>query len=222
MEGIVIKSIDYKEKSKIVYLYTKDGMDSVKALDVSKSKLGFVTTLNHVKYEKTSAKLPTLVEYSIIKSYYGFYESLSKVGVIMVLLDIINHLEEASPNEKIYSFLLKCLDTLEASSEPLFVLSLFLVKMLAVFGVRPNLKACVICGATDIAGFSVSKGGALCRKCLPNNNTFKVYEAFYKLYYDTTYDENNYSFIDYKSFLEVVYSYYSIHANIKLKSYKIV
>ena len=34
MEGIVIKTIDYKEKSKIVYLYTSFGMKSIKALDV--------------------------------------------------------------------------------------------------------------------------------------------------------------------------------------------
>lgn len=51
MEGIVIKTIDYKEKSKIVYLYTSFGMKSIKALDVLRTKLGFVTTLNVVDFE---------------------------------------------------------------------------------------------------------------------------------------------------------------------------
>lgn len=40
MEGIVLQAIEYKEKSKLVYLYTPFGIQSVKALDAAK-KVGF-------------------------------------------------------------------------------------------------------------------------------------------------------------------------------------
>ena len=69
MEGIVINTIDYKEKSKIVYLYTPNGINSVKALDVMKKNLGFIVTLNHVEYNVSNGKFPTVLEYNLIKSY---------------------------------------------------------------------------------------------------------------------------------------------------------
>ena len=62
MEGIVINTIDYKEKSKIVYLYTPNGISSVKALDVMKKNLGFTVTLNHVEYNVSNSKFPTVLE----------------------------------------------------------------------------------------------------------------------------------------------------------------
>lgn len=50
MEGIVLKSLSYKEKSKLVYLYTPVGMKSVLVYDFNKNA-GFTTTLNHVSFE---------------------------------------------------------------------------------------------------------------------------------------------------------------------------
>jgi len=68
IKGLVISSIDYKEKSKVVYLYTPNGHDSVKAYqskDFKKGLLGFTTTLNEVSYVKTNSKFSTLMEYSV-------------------------------------------------------------------------------------------------------------------------------------------------------------
>ena len=38
MNGIVIKSIDYKESSKIVYIYSKNGLNGYKLLSVKNKK----------------------------------------------------------------------------------------------------------------------------------------------------------------------------------------
>ena len=162
MEGIVINTIDYKEKSKIVYLYTPNGINSVKALDVMKKNLGFTVTLNHVEYSISNSKFPTVLEYSLKKSYFDICTNLSKINIINIMIDIIKKLEGDYPHSRIFNFFKECLDLLEESKEPRFVLSLFLIKMLYIFGVKPTFDECVLCGNKTLVNFSSQNGGALC------------------------------------------------------------
>ena len=221
MEGIVIKSIDYKEKSKLVYLYTPSGILSIKALDANRQKLGFITTLNQVEFQATGGKLPTVTEYVLKKSFYSMHQSIEKIGVLTPILDVIFHLEEDANHARIYPFLLQTLVELEETEKPLFVLCIFLIKMLSVFGIKPELKKCVRCGKPNLVNFSIIDGGALCENCsVYNEKNYYVYESFKKLYYNDAY-----TFCEiktaYASLLETIYSYYSVHANFKLKEYKL-
>ncbi|MDE7161916.1 MAG: DNA repair protein RecO, partial [Anaeroplasmataceae bacterium] len=221
MEGIVIKSIEYKEKSKLVYLYTPFGMKSVKALDVQKTKLGFVTTLNQVEFQISQGKLPTVLEYTLKKSFYSMYQNMDKIGVLAPILDVISHLEEDANHTRIYPFFLEALTELENTEHPLFVLSIFLIKMLSVFGIKPELKSCVLCSRTSIVNFSISNGGALCDHCSTSNeNNLAIYEAFKAFYYNKGFEFKEIK-ISYPTLLEAIYSYYLLHANLKLKSYKL-
>ena len=80
-KGIVIGSIDYKEKSKIVYLYTPNGKESVLAGGAKSIKggmLGFTNTLNYVEYVKTQSNLPKLVEYNKEEAEVVFEVSCTK------------------------------------------------------------------------------------------------------------------------------------------------
>lgn len=219
MEGIVIKSIDYKEKSKLVYLYTPLGIISVKALDPSKTKLGFITTLNQVEFEMTSGKLPTVREYSLKKSFYSIYENLQKVGILTPILDIIFHLEEDANHERIYPFLIQTIEALLTTKEPYLILSIYLVKMLSVFGIRPELKKCVRCSKINLVDFSILEGGALCDSCsIFHEKNYFLLQDLRSLYY-----AQNFQNIALKQsisdLLEEIYQYYGIHANFKLKDY---
>ncbi len=221
MEGIVIKSIDYKEKSKLIYLYTPEGMKSVKAIDANKTKLGFITTLNHVEFEHSAGKLPTVLEYSIKKSFYHLYADISKIQMIMPIIDVIQNIEEEAPHARIFSFVRETLDALETMDSPKFVLSIFLLKMLSVFGVRPALNDCVLCGNQTIVNFSIPQGGALCDKCsFYNEKAYALFQDFKELYYGKGFAVVSLnSSLD--TILEQVYNYYLIHVNLRLKSYKI-
>ncbi len=219
MEGIVLKSIDYKEKSKLVYLYTSKGIISCKALDVSKSKLGFITTLNVVNFELIENKLPTVKEYNIKKSYYSLYNDLNKIGIITPIFDIIYHLENDAPHQRIYPFLIKILDELIKNDNPYYILSIFLIKMLSVFGIKPELKKCLYCNNTNIVNFSITNGGALCSNCSSKNDeNYLLYKSFYHLYYDKEFIEID---TNYNKLLDKIYEYYNLHSNFKLKGYKL-
>ena len=221
MEGIVINAIEYKEKSKIVYLYTPNGLVSVKALDV-KTKLPFVTSLNVVEFNMSNSKFPTLIEYNLRRTFYSFHTDISKLNIVFIFISIIKAVDNNAPHSRIYKFLLECLDLLENCNDYRWVLCLFLIKMLYIFGVKPNLENCVVCGKQNIVNFSINSGGALCDCCANyNENGYKIYSDMKLFYYSKDYDESLFKNINYDLLIENVYQYYSIHVNLHLNNYKI-
>ena len=183
-----------------------------------KKNLGFTVTLNHVEYSVTNGKFPTILEYSLKKSYFDLCTNLSKINIITIILDVIKKLEGEYPHSRIFSFFKECLDLLEKSKEPKFVLSLFLIKMLYIFGVKPTFDECVLCGDKTLVNWSIHSGGALCNKCSNYNEaSMKHLSWFKKIYNAKDYNEDLYNDIDYNELIKEISSYYSLHVNMKLK-----
>ncbi|MDE5566388.1 MAG: DNA repair protein RecO [Anaeroplasmataceae bacterium] len=217
MEGIVLKSISYKEKSKLVYLYTPLGKKSVLVHDLNKN-VGFTTTLSIVSFETTNQKLPVLTSYHLIESHFDL--DVHKIDDIRIMLEVLEQIPEDSNHTRIYPFFIRCFDALLKSLKPQFYLLLFLTKMLSVFGVRPEFQNCVLCGNKEIASFSILDGGVLCSSCsVTNDYGLELYRSFKELYYAKNYDAEIYS-INYKMLMEAIYSYYKIHTHISLKSFQ--
>ena len=81
IEGITLSSIDYKEKSKIVYIYTKYGNISYKALgslNQKKGMLPLITTMNQLNVILTQSKFPTAIDYTLLNSYDDIKNDLKK------------------------------------------------------------------------------------------------------------------------------------------------
>ena len=219
--GLVIGSIEYKEKSKIVELYTPYGKENVLARGASKvtsGLLGFTTTLNYVNFEKSKASFPVMIEYSLIKSYYFVLDSIKKANVVSIMIHIIKSLDDNMPHHRIFPFVINCLDLLE-KEDPNYVLSVFLIKMLSIFGVQRAFKSCINCGKEEFVSFSIEAGGILCSNCsIHNENLYKLAEWMKYIYYDKTYICNK--DIDYKFLLDFVYDYYYRHVHLKINRYK--
>lgn len=137
MEGIVYKTLDYKEKSKLVYLLTPTGLDSViarGAKDYKKGLLGFISPLTLVTYERTNAKLPSLISYEILGDFKALKENIIKYNCALSILEIARQSTD-SRTERIYDFTLLALKELAKTTVPLDVLFIYLTKMLKVFGI---------------------------------------------------------------------------------------
>ena len=107
VEGIVLDALDYKDKSKIVHLYTPFGMDSVLAVHaaaLTSGKTAFAQTFNEVEYLKSKAALPKLIEYRLQTSHYDFSSDLRLFPVLSVFLQVLKNLDPASPHHRIYPF----------------------------------------------------------------------------------------------------------------------
>lgn len=215
LEGIVFKSITYKEKSKIVYLYTKIGKISVKAIGSKNSKkntFGFGEVGNIVSFVSTDAEFPSLIEYEIINSAYKYTNSFDSIMALGKIIELINYLPDDSLHDKLYPFVKKIIMNLD--KEPLKALSIFLIKMTYNFGISPKLDSCISCNDTNIKFFSVSKGGAVCKNCSKNyNDDLSIWNEYYK----DKKDINEYSICDYKELLKRINKYYLIHAHLNLK-----
>lgn len=137
MLGIVYKTIDYKEKSKLVYLLTPQGLDSILARgakDYKNGLFGFTSLLSFVDYEKTNSKLPVLIEFETINNFTKLKEDIVKFNYALSMLEIARQSTDLR-TERIFNFTKMALEELEKSTNPKSVLFIYLVKMLKVFGI---------------------------------------------------------------------------------------
>ncbi len=216
IEGIVLYSLDYKEKSKIVYLYTPYGKESIRVLqahNLKKGLLPFTTTLNVVRYIKSKQEFPTLIEFRLMDSFYDVTQSLEGVHSISFLLKVMERIPDDANHERIYPFVLKTLREFKKGNCRKAI-CVFLIKMLYVFGVGPEVKYCCKCKAKDISFFSVEEGVGYCLNCYPQENRFaKIWQEYYtekkeiEEYMDTEYD----------ALMEEIIRYYQIHTEMVLK-----
>lgn len=215
-EGIVINSIDYKEKSKIVYLYTPYGHESIRATkskDYKSGFIGFTTTLNVVNYMKTKGEFPSLIEYNVKESFYDLTSSILVMKCVSMILQIIKSIPNDTNHYKTYYFILDILKELN-NNNPKKVLCIFLIKMLYVFGVQPSLKKCSCCGRENNLFLCVNNGLSYCSNCY--NNKSDLIDIWKEYYYDKKNIEE-YSNTSFDELLDEIKKYYNIFVNITLK-----
>lgn len=222
IEGIVLSSIVYKETSKIVYIYTKNGRISVRALGSLKQKRGMlplITTMNRVEAIITNKAFPSAIDYTLIDSYDNIKSDLKKELWFSFMLEIVSKLTDDSPHERIYNLLIRMFD-LASTISPLELGVMFQVKMMYGFGVAPILKKCAICGNEEVRYFSIRDGGAICMNH-NHQNSFDndVLNDIKKIYFFDIYNGNfdDIKDIDYIRLFRVVNIYYDSHINITLK-----
>lgn len=222
-KGLIIDSIDYKEKSKIIYLYTPLGKESilVKAGKAYKAgNLGMITTLNEVAYVKSKANLPVMIEYHILNSYFDITESIKKIEAVSLIIEIIKNIPEDSNHKRCYDFIINILNDLKTSDNILKILCIFLIKMLYIYGVNPQLKECVNChNKNNLIYFDILRGGALCSNCSLNNTIDKL--NIWNEYYYEKKELKEYSDVDFKMLFKDIKTYYNLHLSINLDKYKL-
>ena len=215
--GLIIGSIDYREKSKIVHLYTPHGKMSVLAggsKSLKNNMLGFTTTLNQVDFISTKGNLPRLIEYNLVKSNFDLISSIDKIEAIRIIIKIIQNIPDDANHSKIYSYLIETIDSLYVTN-PKKVLSIFLIKMLYAFSINPNLKQCALCGKNEIYSYDIKSGQGYCQEHSVNNylGSYNIWNE----YYSKKTNMNLYKDTDFDKLLSEIFDYYSNYAHIDLK-----
>lgn len=223
-KGIVLYTIDYKEKSKIIYLYTKYGIKSYFVTNASNQKghnLAITNTLNVISYISNDSKISKIKEYDILVNSFDLSNDLKKIDLSILIIKILKNIkvDDINLNEKYLDFVINIIKFLKDSTINIKKLEIiFLIKSLIMFGVEPNLKECVVCHNIDIKFFSVNYGGALCKNCYKQSiyNDELILEDYQNIYYNKNFNDIKIlSNID--DLLDNLYKYYFIHCNIKIK-----
>ncbi|MFY0545082.1 DNA repair protein RecO [Brevibacillus sp. H7] len=174
-EGIVIRSVDYGESSKVVTLFTREhGKIGIMARGAkkAKSRLGAVSQLFTHGYYLCKAGLgtsmPDLSQGEIVESYRNLRQSLTETAYAAYIAELLDRLtHEREPNPFLFQLLMLTFRYLDEGRDAEILCRIFETKMLAVAGIAPQLSACIHCGAgQEPFAISVSQGGLLCPACL--------------------------------------------------------
>lgn len=170
-QGIVLRTHKLGEADRIISLSTR-GRGKVRAVakGVRRTSSRFGSRLepgSHVAaqfYEGRELDIVTQVE--SLDHFRPIREDLHRVARAQVLLEAVDQVvQEGEPNPRVYQSLLGALRSLSAD-DPALLVAGFLLKLLALEGVRPEIDECVDCGRDDeLVAFDPGAGGMLCPDC---------------------------------------------------------
>ena len=187
-EGIIIKTINYKETSKIIYLVTSDGLVSLEVKGANKinghSHI-YASLLSKIAFSENKHFFQSG---KVLNNYVNIKNNFDKLNVTLKILEftytLIEHISDFSI---FYNFLSEILDLIEKEDDFRYYEAIFYIKTLYLLGIAPMFKRCVSCGkSARLLGFVFSKGGMICEDC------YKEYDSLYdtnvtidviKLYY---------------------------------------
>jgi DNA repair protein RecO (recombination protein O) len=184
-EGIVIRSMNLGETSKIVTLFTRElGILKVIAKGVrsNKSRMGaaleLLTVCRIVYYEKENRELQFLSQADLVEFFPNLPADLEKWGYANACAELISRSQTSlEATAKLYPILLNTLRAMnDAAAEARVCFWGFQMKLLGVLGVAPNLRRCLHCNTAGpivetgerVYQFDVARGGFICDCCPPS------------------------------------------------------
>lgn len=175
-EGIVLKTQDFRETSRIVTFFSKDfGKLKLLAKGIRKpgsrfgASLELFTYSSVIFYKRETKEIYTVSDSQILHSFDRLRSNLSS---FTIAADILNFLSGTTPteesNQELFKLSLSALRLLENSPQRIILWG-FLIKALAWLGYSPELSICVECRKPSTSTqFSIDRGGIVCTKCQKN------------------------------------------------------
>lgn len=183
-EAIVLRSMKYRESSKILSLYTREyGKLSVIAKGCRGPKNRFGSSLeplNYVEavlYKKSNRDLQLLSQCDVIKPFHRIPEEMERLYValtVVALLEKVAHPEEK--NEPLFEVTLAALQSVhDATQNKVNVLYKYEIELLNLLGYMLEFHRCASCGRPLTeerpVGLALDKGGVVCRPCAQKTPT---------------------------------------------------
>jgi DNA repair protein RecO (recombination protein O) len=229
VEGIILKQINYKESSKIMYLYTGQGLVSVLVHGSQKIKspyLNLVRVFSYVRLFVSGKSLKTLRDAEVLERYPMISDKLERYAYGLHLMEVVYQFAgHDHDHKKLFQFLLKILDRLNQDDQYPSYVMMFELKLLYLLGLQPLLKHCVFCQEVSHLSFSVKDGGMVCqehggrKEYQPSTIQYLAKLYYFNLDYETLEDVNQ---DDIKQLRKLLDSYYQYHLNFKSKSRKMI
>jgi len=174
-EGIVLKSVDFRETSRIVTFFTREHgkvTGILKGIRKDHKKFGSNVdqfSVNDIVYYPTRSSEIHLISHCDLKQYFlPIRQELKRSLAAAYALELVNKImPPEDKNLKVYALLLDFLETLEAYADVNQLVHMFQIKTLLFSGFRPHLDNCIKCKKPidRRARFSLKEGGLICAHC---------------------------------------------------------
>ena len=169
-KAFVLNSLDYKDNSRILYLYTEKGHVSVLAHGVKKlNSINRFLSQNGtlIKLSITSAKFPSLKEGQLINDYEEIKKDIYKYTYMNHIMELVrNVISDDLDHPKMFQFLEKLFTKMNQNEPPDILSFIFELKLLHFIGYGLNFSKCSICEDNENLKFSPTNGGLVCSKHL--------------------------------------------------------
>lgn len=237
-EGVIIKTIKYKESSKIVYVLTKEGLFSGllrNSLNLKSKNYSYSHEATLIGFDIQKSKNNN--SFDIITSgkvIDGFVNIQGNYNKLLIVLELFSFVIESSNNvddfEKLYDLTILILKMINISKEEIsdkFYLLIFKLKLLYLSGVGPLFTECIECGKKEYVSFSIENGGVVCKEHKKSSLISKEITEILKILYlgkiDLFTTEIFLSLKDYYyDVANIIDKYYEYHLPISNKTKKII
>ncbi|MFN3427734.1 MAG: DNA repair protein RecO [Candidatus Thermochlorobacter sp.] len=154
-EAIVLRSINYRDESKILTLYTREfgklsaiakGCRGPRSKYASAFELG--SHIAVVLYKKTTREVQNISEASLKTPFLGITASLERLRVMLQILELVRlATEEEEPQPKIFYLLLESLRQIDVTKKNFInIFFFFQTHLVSLLGFKPSFTECVISG----------------------------------------------------------------------------
>lgn len=168
MEGIIIKSMDYKDTSKLVTIVTEKGVSTllVKGAKQYKSKnFAYSQVLTLLSYEPIKSKtFDILGSASIVDGFSNIKKDYERTQAAYVVLEhAYQFAEHITDTNTFYGFLKNILLKINESDNYNLYQIMFRLKLLYLLGIGPVFSECITCQTKEhLRGFDLYGGGVKC------------------------------------------------------------
>jgi DNA repair protein RecO (recombination protein O) len=174
-EGIVLKSFDFRETSRIATFLTKDFgkvKGVLKGIRTKPGKFGSsldrfsVNDIVYYQYRNTDIHLVSECDMKVF--YHGLRLDLKRMTAASYASELLDALVVSEEeNLQIYELMQNYLESLQTVRDISKLVHIFQIKILLLSGFRPHLDSCVRCEKkiTGQARFSLPLGGLVCASC---------------------------------------------------------
>lgn len=151
VKAIVLGGVDYKEKDKLITLFTlEQGIVTVVFRGVKNANAKLKSAKEMFSFGDfifAEGKFNTVISADIIDSFFDLTKDIKKYYTACALLDIVKTtIPEKEANPKVFLALLKSLKALTEGVNYYYVINKFLIEIFESLGYKFSLNACNNCG----------------------------------------------------------------------------
>lgn len=233
-EGIVLSSMDYREKDTLMSVLTKEvgrisfvakGTMSVHSKNAP-ACLPFTSSEFCFDYKEGKTVFP-LKTARIKNSRRQLREDLDLLNLAGLLCELSEKItEQGMSEEELFHQLETALDHLK--EDRYLSCSLFLAFVLKWIGIDPVVDECVLCGSTKVSSISIKEGGFVCQSCRPKVQAsactledlihFRLINKASFEHFDLLKQRSQFTFNDVSMMMDFLVH----HAGIRLNSWKLI
>lgn len=176
-QGIVIRSVDFSETSKVVTLFTED-LGKIAALAKGGRRLrgGFEVSLDLISVvgigvlRKPSAELDLLTEAVLVERFAGLRKNLGSLYGAYYVAELLDAMTARhDPHPGLFEPSVSAVRRLADGGDQRDILASFQLRLLKELGIAPRFDACARCGDPLNKGptksYNPADGGLICGRC---------------------------------------------------------